>query len=124
MIRQTAGLVLFVLAASLSCERPLEGKPCPCVSGYQCCEADQACHPEGARCPGVVPGTLAWMATGIPTIDKTGNIYVDDENGAQLHAISLLDKQTGRPRWTETGGSAITCSSDEVAVFVRYPDLQ
>src|SRR5882724_1489000 len=29
---------------------PLEGRPCPCANGFQCCASTQTCIPVAARC--------------------------------------------------------------------------
>ena len=62
MTRTTATMMLtlaIACAVAAACQRPIEGTPCPCLSGYRCCAAEQACYPEGARCPGAVPGQQA-----------------------------------------------------------------
>ncbi|HET7542630.1 MAG TPA: hypothetical protein VFK05_22320 [Polyangiaceae bacterium] len=39
---------VFLLSA---CTRDLEGAPCPCADGYECCAALNYCYPRGLSCP-------------------------------------------------------------------------
>ncbi|HYQ28828.1 MAG TPA: hypothetical protein VER04_16465, partial [Polyangiaceae bacterium] len=44
----------WLLASSIfligGCTRVLEGAPCPCAAGYECCVARNACYPAGQSC--------------------------------------------------------------------------
>src|SRR5438445_437489 len=44
-------------------ETALENLPCPCASGWTCCEGDNVCVREGASCPGpnllITPGSAS-----------------------------------------------------------------
>jgi outer membrane protein assembly factor BamB len=110
-------VALAIACAVASCQRSTEGAACPCLAGYQCCATKQACYPENVRCPGTEPGALAWTASGIPTFDQVGNVFLDEDKGFQMHDISLLDRGNGVPRWTEHGDLRLVCSTDEIAVF-------
>lgn len=50
----TAVLLLALpgLVGACTSELPLEGRPCPCADGWQCCEDQNVCVPEGDACPG------------------------------------------------------------------------
>jgi outer membrane protein assembly factor BamB len=115
-------VALAIACAGASCQRATGGAPCPCLSGYQCCPAEQACYPEEMRCPSAVPGALIWTADGVPTFDRAGNVYVDREESITLHAISLLDKGSGVARWTQRGSLWIRCSTADVAVLLDQSD--
>lgn len=49
----TAAVLLSLLGLVAACtsELPLEGRPCPCADGWQCCEDQNVCVPEGDACP-------------------------------------------------------------------------
>lgn len=122
MTNRTLAPMMFALAvagAAASCQRSIETTPCPCLSGYRCCPVEKACYPDGVRCPSAVPGALAWAASGVPTYDQVGNVYVDEEDALGMHAIALLDKDSGVRRWTERGDLWLRCTTDEVATFVK-----
>src|SRR5688572_32926045 len=61
--------------------RSLEGAPCPCVEGYECCPVQSACHPAGA-CPSDSSGSSlvlpefcssdGWCGAQVPYGDVTG----------------------------------------------------
>lgn len=48
-------LLLAVLASTCAPPLALEGAPCPCVTGWTCCEFAAVCVRDGATCP-TVPG--------------------------------------------------------------------
>jgi len=126
MLKRVLVSMVTMLAAAIavvSCQRPIEGAACPCLAGYQCCQAEQACYPEGVRCPSALPGDLIWTATGVPTFDQAGNVYVDDQQSTELHAISLLDKESGEPRWTQRGWLELRCSTEDATVLMQWSDL-
>jgi outer membrane protein assembly factor BamB len=114
-------VALAIACAGASCQRATEGAACPCLAGYQCCQTEQACYPEEMRCPSAVPGALIWTATGFPTFDQAGNVYVDQPESAEQHAISRLDVGTGQPRWTQRGFLELRCSTDDAAVLMEWP---
>lgn len=48
-------LLLALLASTCAPPLALEGAPCPCVTGWTCCESASVCVRDGASCP-IVPG--------------------------------------------------------------------
>lgn len=40
---------LLLMGIGASCERSLAGAPCPCASGWECCQSTATCFPESQR---------------------------------------------------------------------------
>jgi hypothetical protein len=76
--------VSVVVAAS--CERDLEGAPCPCLDGYKCCPADNLCYASGSSCPdrggaSGMAGAAAGQSGGSGGVTSTSGGTSGTENG-------------------------------------------
>ena len=93
-------LALLAIAACSVTDASLEGKACPCASGYVC-GADMTCHstlpptdgkqpdtPAGASCLGTAPGAM--LATGFSGFQTTGGTWTTGAQLQQTNAASGL----------------------------------
>lgn len=88
-------IVLVAIVTLAACSVPdleLDGKQCPCTTGYTCNTATMTCHPTDASVDAPPPGSSCLGA-------EAARLFTLDFNSA-------LDLTPGAGTWTATGGQA------------------
>lgn len=113
--RFLSALALAGLGAP-SCERSLEGAPCPCLAGWTCC-SDNLCHAAGESCPG--------SANGGETSDSTGTA-AGDAGASGLAGVSGSGGGGGAETAGTAGGDSVGSagSANEAGAGADVPQAQ
>jgi hypothetical protein len=119
-MKSLGGLLACITALALGCESDvsLEGRPCPCVDGYACCELADICLRSGAACElAVTPSSIRMRvgaAHGFRSQLKYVTWSVEEPSGGRIDGNGVyrapLRPGTYHVRATTSGGAAATAT--------------
>ena len=100
---------ILSLLCGLGCEVKESDRPCPCASGWVCCEAQDQCVPEGASCSALGGGDGGEAFDSVIPTSAPVTLGPQCELRCEGTATTLVEapfEVGGLTGWTAGGGSA------------------